>query len=111
MVFSFGMGEEEAAEQLAFFRVPWDEQLADTMSTSWINMGTDGVPDMDDLEWTPFETERGNVMVFQTEEGGVKNVHDFKQKYRNNVCDFWYDEVGDDAMDHICNLGNRELGY
>ena len=95
-------------------RIPWDQQLSDSMLSSWVNMGIDGIPDITnriddvDLEWTPFDAVEGNVMLFQTEEGGLTNRLDFKLKYRDNVCDFWYNEAGEATMYNVCWERNGE---
>lgn len=87
------------AEFELFYRIPWDQKLSDSMLSSWVHLGRDGTPEMD---WHPFGRRQGNVLLFQTEHGGIRNVADFKEKYRKNVCDFWSEEVGQEIMTNVC---------
>ena len=74
-------------------------------------MGRHGTPNItnriDDVhvEWEPFDMERQNVMLLQTENGGIHNVNHFKQKYGGNACDFWYNTLGLDMMQTVCSNG------
>ena len=101
-VFNWGAEWEE------FYRIPWDQTLSDSMLSSWVHLGRYGTPNITNradkvhVDWKRFHIENGNVLLFQTEHGGIRNVEDFTEKYRNNVCDFWYNKVGEDMMTEIC---------
>ncbi len=86
----------------------WNQNLSDAMVSAWTNMGKNGVPNITlssqnvDILWNRFSANNGNVILFQANENGIVNVKNFSQIYRNNVCRFWYEEVGLETMIKLC---------
>ena len=91
------------------FRIPWNQNLSDSMVSAWVNMARDGTPNIENriegvnVEWDRFDAKEGKVLMLQNGDGGIRNVVDFKKNYRNNVCDYWYDEIGKDVIKTICH--------
>eukprot|EP01084_Bolivina_argentea_P165346 287263_1 len=82
--------------------VPWDQALSNAMESSWVNFGKYGIPNATtndiNVEWKPFNID-GNVMILDDK---MRMMSQFQQNYRNNVCDFWLNEVGEYISDQIC---------
>eukprot|EP01084_Bolivina_argentea_P084762 153248_1 len=86
--------------------VPWNQKLSNEMVSAWSNFGKYGMPNITDsidnivIDWTSFGGEaKNNVIIF---EDTTKIKPSFKQNYRKNACDFWYDEIGIDTMTDLC---------
>ena len=85
-----------------------DRNLSHSMISSWVNMAVDGVPNIDNdvegvhIKWEQFMAEKDKNMVMHLQSGqqGIHNGD--KAHYRKNVCDFWFDEVGQATMKEIC---------
>ena len=92
------------------FDMPWDQSLANEMVSAWTNFAKYGEPNVTDstdgveVEW-PYYGGAGesNVVVF---EDSVRVVSSFAGEYRRNVCDFWYNQVGNETMAYICFDGS-----
>eukprot|EP01084_Bolivina_argentea_P301872 520923_1 len=87
------------------FEMPWSQNLSDSMVNSWTNYGLYGIPDIETasvkIKWETFDTETQQVMLF---DNNIKLEKNYKNHYRDNVCDFWYLQVGYDTMFNICNF-------
>eukprot|EP01084_Bolivina_argentea_P140225 246586_1 len=87
------------------FDMPWSQQLANEMMSSWTNFGKYGIPNITDLvdkinvDWTMYK-DKNSVMMFRDT---IKMNDEFETNYRNNVCPFWLNEVGVEIMTRICN--------
>eukprot|EP01084_Bolivina_argentea_P286126 490791_1 len=88
-----------------FYHIPWNQNLSDSMVSSWSNMGKYGVPNITNkfekinLNWNVFDTTGGNVILFND---NIENMKNFKSNYRKNVCDFWYEQVKIETMEYVC---------
>ena len=93
--------------QQIYYDMPWDQNLSDSMLSAWNNFGKYGKPNITNkfekvnINWNEYSLDDRSVMMFKGGEAGISNVNNFKQAYRNNVCDFWY-EVGWRTMLYIC---------
>ena len=85
------------------FKVVWDRELSEEMLNAWTNYGKYGYPNVTlgggrSIEWKEYGTD-GNVIIL---DDNIRMESGFKMKYRNDVCDFWCDEIGEDIMQSIC---------
>eukprot|EP01084_Bolivina_argentea_P206287 352238_1 len=87
-----------------FFEMDWNQNLSDSMVSAWSNFGKVGVPNIMNhdvnVQWTQYGDS--NVMIF---DDNIRTVAQYGKNYRNNVCDFWWNEVGQQTMLNICQDG------
>jgi len=110
---------EAAILETMFFKIPWNQSLSDSMQSAWVNMARYGTPNISndagevELIWNAFDAETESVLLFQGGEiggdDGIQNVANFGEEYRSNVCDFWYNEVGEEIMVNLCWNGFGSL--
>ncbi len=96
---------DEVDSHVQFYRMPWNQNLSNLMLSAWTNYAKYGIPNITDainITWDEFDLNSNNVIVFKQGNGGIHNVKDFAMNYRNNVCDFWYEQVGLDVMTNLC---------
>ena len=90
----------------AIFDIPWSQVLSNEMLSSWSNFAKYGVPNVTDsidnidIEWVNYGgKDNGRVIIFEDD---VRMIKGFDKYWRNNVCDFWYDEVPFNEMQSVC---------
>ena len=96
--------------------MPWNEILSQNMVSSWTNFGKFMEPNVTDyidginFEWSLYYSKESkhNVMIFR-DKLEIKQM--FDENYRNNVCDFWINQVGFDIMLNICNDGANVTSF
>eukprot|EP01084_Bolivina_argentea_P165348 287268_1 len=87
------------------FDLTWSEVLSNEMLSSWTNFAKFGEPNITDtsdninFEWVNFGGQSADVMIFQDT---LEIKKSFDIYYRNNVCDFWYNQVPFDEMKTVC---------
>eukprot|EP01084_Bolivina_argentea_P179451 310089_1 len=92
------------AETNQLYEVPWNQSVSNSMVSAWNNFGLNGVPNITNnvdginVDWKVYGKDE-NVMMF-TEKIYMKT--NFASTYRNNVCDFWFDEIGAVHMRFVC---------
>eukprot|EP01084_Bolivina_argentea_P168025 291480_1 len=86
----------------------FDQNLSDSMLSAWVNYGKYGKPNITNrfenvnINWDPYDMQDQSVISFKS--GDIENQKAFSTNFRNDACDFWYNEVGVDTMDTFCLL-------
>eukprot|EP01084_Bolivina_argentea_P290500 499010_1 len=84
------------------YEIKWSQRLSNQILSSWANYGINGIPNVSNpnyVQWKLFDNNTQNVMLF---DNNTRIVPQFQQQYRNDVCSFWYHEIGFDIMTQIC---------
>eukprot|EP01084_Bolivina_argentea_P136783 240908_1 len=98
--FVFDKEREEAQ-----FDVIWNQSLSDSLISGWTNYGKYGVPnitnsiDKVDIEWKSYNYKTQNVIILDDK---IRVENEYKTVYRHGACPFWYDQVGQGTVIHIC---------
>ena len=88
----------------SYFEIQWSDSLSYSMMSAWTNFAKHGVPNITNheyglnVQWSAYDSG-SNVMLLDDQLGMVQG---FQSGYRNDACDFWYNEVGYDTMNAIC---------
>eukprot|EP01084_Bolivina_argentea_P243847 408678_1 len=88
----------------AVFEIPWNQSVSNCMVSAWTNFGLYAIPNVTNdinkvnIKWDTYGKQQ-NVMILTTQMGMKTNV---PPNYRNNVCDFWANELGPTIQELIC---------